>query len=475
MFEFAPRIETGAGDLPTPTSLGQRIKASLAGLGEGWVEGEVRGVHLATSGHCYFDLVDEESSLSCAIWRGRLQRMADGDRPRDGATVRVHYDRISFLPYRSSVSLAVDDVVPTGEGELIRRAQEALAILVAEGLTDADRKRPLRVIPRRIGLIAGKDSDAMADVIRHVHDRWPGARIVTHAALVQGVECVGSVIDAIAALQDVPGVDVIIIARGGGSVDDLMPFSDVRMCRAIAACAVPVVTSIGHTKQVPNCDHVADATANVPARVAELVVPDVRLHRLLLDDAADVLAGGSARLAARAAALALQARHLQPGRRLDAARLSHERSAALLARRHEGWLALEMGRLRAHGAQLTAATVRARDGGQGLARLAGGLQAHRQRARERLSGRAQLLGGMAAERERAGRRALPGARRNVASLLGLINAHDHRRRGFAVLRDAAGHAIASIQGLAPGSAVDVELADGRARARIESIYPEEDE
>ena len=165
----------------------------------------------------------------------------------------------------------LDRVRPTGDGELLRRRAETLQRLRADGLCDPDRRKPLPAFPRRVGVIAARN-DANIDVIQALRRRFPPQDIVFCAASVQGVHAVGSVIDALGRLQAVEGVDVIVLARGGGSTADLLAFDDERLCRAIFACAVPVITSIGHTKDRPNCDHVAAAFAPVPAKAAELAI-----------------------------------------------------------------------------------------------------------------------------------------------------------------------------------------------------------
>jgi exodeoxyribonuclease VII large subunit len=262
------------------TQVAHRIDSALRDLGDGWIEGEIRSIAQHRSGHIYLTLADEGSNLDACIWKGRAKRCLP--LPKQGDLVQAHYERIDFYAPRGATKLIVDEIRPTGEGELLRRRAEVLRRLRADGLCDAQRRKPLRTFPRRIGVIAAQASDAKVDVIRHLHERLPCQDIVFCPATVQGVEAVGSVIDALGRLQAIDDVDVIVLARGGGSVADLIAFDDERLCRAIFACAVPVITSIGHTKDRPNCDHVAAASAPVPAKAAEYAIAQ-SMQRLLED------------------------------------------------------------------------------------------------------------------------------------------------------------------------------------------------
>lgn len=255
---------------PTVSQVASRIDGALRGLGDGWIEGEVSSINVhRASGHVYLTLADEGASLDACIWRGRVS--ACQPLPKQGELVQAHYERVGFYAPRGSTKLVIDRLRPTGEGELLRRRAQTLARLRADGLCDPDRRKPLPAFPRRVGVIAARN-DANIDVIQALRNRFPPQDVLFCPASVQGVRAVGSIIDALGRLQAVQDVDVIVLARGGGSTADLMPFDDERLCRAIFACAVPVITSIGHTKDRPNCDHVAAAFAAVPAKAAELAI-----------------------------------------------------------------------------------------------------------------------------------------------------------------------------------------------------------
>jgi exodeoxyribonuclease VII large subunit len=254
---------------PRVSQLAGHIKRAVRTVGEGWVEGEVQG-RKTIDGHTYFTLADENAQISCIVW-GR-NAAGIGQWPDEGQLAQVHYDKVDFFARKGRTSLHVDRIRLTGEGALLARKHAILKTLTDAGLV-ARARRPLPAYPRRVGVIAARDSDVKHDVIRALRERWPATNIVFRPAFVEGVRAVDSVIDALGHLQDIDAVDVIIVARGGGGVRDLVAFDDERLCRAVFACAVPVVTGIGHTPQRPNCDHVAAAFADVPACTAELVVP----------------------------------------------------------------------------------------------------------------------------------------------------------------------------------------------------------
>lgn len=249
------------------------LTRALKAVGSAVIEGEVRSVHVTGGGMLFFDLSDGESQLSCKIFKGDAARLEH--RPAAGDLVQVQVDRPDFYAARGSVALIVSGVRLAGEGELLRRRAQLIERLTAEGLCDHSRWRTLPRFPRAVGVIAGKDSDGMSDVIKALGDRWPAVEIVICPSLVQGQSAPAALIDALARLQDEPNVDVIVMARGGGSVSDLVCFDDERLCRALFACEVPVVCAIGHTDNNPVCNHVT-WSAFTPSRSAEMVVPSAR-------------------------------------------------------------------------------------------------------------------------------------------------------------------------------------------------------
>lgn len=284
--------ETSEHTYESVTQLNGAIKATVSTLGGGVVEAEIRSLNLAASGHCYLTLADADSEIRAVMWKGTVARQ--GNLPAEGDLVDAHFDKVDFYPARGTLQIVLSRLEPTGEGELLRRRAATIKRLEAEGLTNPDRKPALARFPKKIGVIAGKDSDAMHDVIKAVRDRCKSVPIVFCPALVQGIESPMSVVAAIATLCQTADVETIILARGGGSVTDLAAFDDEHLCRAIFASPVPVITSIGHTKDRPVCDYVSAAYAPVPAKAAEfaLAVSDEEMTRALDDVIAPALDRG---------------------------------------------------------------------------------------------------------------------------------------------------------------------------------------
>ena len=240
-----------------------------------WVEGQV--VQLTRrpgQGTCYLTLRDTDVDLSFSVTVAA--RVLDGlPVPlADGAHVVVHA-RPQLFPRRGSLSLAADDLRPVGVGELLARIEHLRRLLAAEGLFAADRKRPLPFLPRAVGLVCGRASAAERDVVENARRRWPAVRFEIRAVAVQGPNAVTEVIEALRALDAEPEVDVIVVTRGGGSLEDLLPFSNEAMIRAVAACRTPVVSAIGHEVDTPLLDLVADLRASTPTDAGKRVVPDV--------------------------------------------------------------------------------------------------------------------------------------------------------------------------------------------------------
>jgi exodeoxyribonuclease VII large subunit len=188
-----------------------------------------------------------------------------------------------------SLSLVATDIRPVGLGELLARLEQLKALLAAEGLFEPGRKRPIPFLPRTVGLVTGRGSAAERDVLENAWTRWPAVRFRVENVAVQGVYAVTEVVDALRRLDRDPEVDVIVLARGGGSVEDLLPFSDEALVRAVAASLTPVVSAIGHEVDAPLVDLVADVRASTPTDAARRVVPDVRAEQMGLSRAVATL------------------------------------------------------------------------------------------------------------------------------------------------------------------------------------------
>jgi exodeoxyribonuclease VII large subunit len=240
-----------------------------------WVEGQV--VQLTRrpgQSTCYLTLRDPDVDLSFQVTVS--SRVLDGLAVplSDGARVVVHA-RTQLYPRRGSLSLAADQIRPVGIGELLAQLEQLRRVLAAEGLFDVSRKRPLPFLPGTIGLVCGRASAAERDVVENARRRWPAVRFEIRAVAVQGPNAVMDVVAAVADLDQRPDVDVIVIARGGGSLEDLLPFSNESLLRAVFACRTPVVSAIGHEVDQPLLDLVADFRASTPTDAGRRIVPDV--------------------------------------------------------------------------------------------------------------------------------------------------------------------------------------------------------
>jgi exodeoxyribonuclease VII large subunit len=242
-------------------------------MGTVWVEAEITELK-RRPGMCFLTLRDLEAKISiqakCHV--GVLDRLATPI--VEGARVVVHA-KPSFWEATGSLALDIREIRPQGEGELLAQLEARRRALAAEGLFDPRLKRALPFLPRAIGLITGKDSDAERDVLENARKRWPAVQFVVRHAFMQGPQSATTVVEAVRLLEAGGEVDVIVIARGGGSLHDLLPFSDEALIRAVAACTVPVVSAIGHEPDTPILDHVADHRASTPTDAAKTIVPDV--------------------------------------------------------------------------------------------------------------------------------------------------------------------------------------------------------
>ncbi len=260
-----------SADTPWPVrTVARKIGEWVARLGEVWVEGQV--TQLSTrSGTCFLVLRDTSADISVSV---TCRRDVLPDPLGEGARV-VLRARPDFYLGRGSLSLRATEIRPVGIGELLARLEKLKKLLTAEGLFDIGRKRQLPFLPRAVGLVTGRASAAERDVLTVARQRWPGVAFRVENCAVQGPNAAAEVIGAIRRLDADPDIEVVVVARGGGSVEDLLPFSDEALCRAVAACRTAVVSAIGHEPDSPLLDHVADVRAATPTDAAKRVVPDV--------------------------------------------------------------------------------------------------------------------------------------------------------------------------------------------------------
>lgn len=393
------------------------------------VEGEIAAFTRATSGHTYFTLKDPEgnASLRCAMFRRAVSMLAFA--PRDGMHVVVR-GRLSVYDARGELQLVVEAMKPAGEGALYERFLRLKAMLEAQGLFDAARKRALPRSVARVGVVTSLAAAALHDVLTALARRAPHVEVIVYPAAVQGAEAPAALIDALRVAGVRAEVDVLLLVRGGGSLEDLWPFNDERVVRAVVASPIPVVAGVGHESDSTLVDLAADLRAATPTAAAELAVP---MRQALLD----------ALRALSARALRLVARRLeQQTVRLDRAAMLAAKPARVLESHHRRLANLE--------SRLPAALQRALGARQ--------LRLHQLRSRVEL----------------AGSRRLGSARQVLAQQQSRLDALDPRRvlqRGFAWVTDARGTPITSVAGLAVGDAVQAVMRDGEFGARIERVTP----
>lgn len=368
-----------------------------------WVSGEISNFKLHTSGHAYFTLKDETCQIRCVMFRSAAQRLRF--RPDSGMQVLI-LGNVSVFDRDGVYQLYCEQMEPAGVGALHLQYEQLKQRLSAEGLFDAALKRPLPRLPRKVGLVTAPTGAAVRDMITVSRRRFPGVHLVLAPALVQGEEAPSSLIRALTLLARVPGIDVIIIGRGGGSLEDLWAFNSEELARAIRACPVPVVSAVGHETDFTIADFAADLRAPTPSAAAELAVP-ARTELLGQIDS-------------------LRVRLLTAARRL-----------------------VERKRLR----------LRAMAERPVLRRPEGRLLQDRQRLDE-LVRRLGQAAGKRLERLRLRLGALAG-RLDALSPLAVLS------RGYAIARDEEGRVIKRAASAAPGQRLDILLHEGSLRCRVE--------
>jgi len=372
-----------------------------------WVEGEVTELRRHERWATVFFTLKDPTDGSCVgvtIGRGKFDALrldlADGE--------RVHvFGRPELYEQRADFKLRALTIERFGVGAHLAALERLKANLAAEGVFAEDRKRPLPFLPRRIGIVTGNDAAAKRDVVTTIRSRFPAASVVVAETYVQGPRAAAEIVAAMSALCEQPDVDVLILTRGGGSFEDLLPFSDERVVRAVAGCPVPVVSAVGHEQDTPLCDLAADVRASTPTMAGKLVVPELT-----------ELCG-----------------------KLDRAREALARNVHRSLERHRQRLARSAERLRVG--------PRAAVQRENL-RL--------ERARERL----RVAPALAVERKRA-------VLEKSGARLGALSPVQTLRRGYAIVRTESGGLVASSGDVSTGARVDVTVADGGFGARVEDV------
>lgn len=445
------------------------------------VRGEISGYRgPSASGHVYFSLKDPNARIDAVIWKGVFGRLKT--KPQEGLEV-IATGKITTFPGKSSYQIIIDAIEPAGLGALMALLEERRRKLAAEGLFDEARKQLIPYLPTVIGVITSPTGAVIRDILHRLEDRFP-RRVIVWPVRVQGETSAAEVAAAISgfnALEPggrIPRPDVIIVARGGGSLEDLMSFNDEAVVRAAAASDIPLVSAVGHETDWTLIDHASDLRAPTPTAAAEKVVP-VRAELVAtVDDLARRRHAAMARLldrlrqAMRAAARALPARDgllNTPRQRLDlfAARLP----AALRrnAQTHERRFSALQSRLDRQSPEARLALARQR-----LGDLSGRLLVSRRRLqdreRDRLAKEAQKLADLQARAVRALRVAVERRRARfdaAAKLFESVNYKTVIRRGYALVTDAQGKPVRSVSAAQPGAGLTLEFADGKAQVTVD--------
>ena len=457
MSDVVDRLDEAGNARPyTVSELAKALKRTIEdAYGFVRLRGEISKVTRPPSGHIYLDLKDQTASIAGVIWANRAQSLSI--RPETGLEVIVT-GKITTYPGRSQYQIVIETMEPAGEGALLAQLERLKKKLAAEGLFAAERKRPLPALPRVIGVITSPTGAVIHDILHRITDRWP-CRVIVWPVLVQGDQAAGQVraaiegLGAIAPGGPVPRPDLIIVARGGGSVEDLWPFNDEALARAAAASTVPLVSAVGHETDFTLIDFVSDLRAPTPTAAVELATPVLAEIRAGLEDLGGRLG--------QAVDDAIDRRN----NRLEIAGAKLPKPEGLLARTsHRLALAgLKLGgaltsNIERHGRRLAGIAARLRPG-----LLTSGVDTWT----ERLA--------------RSGQRLAPAVGRRIESVRKDLNAHGVAlnllepkaplKRGFALVRKANGHLAKLAADLAPGEAIDIEFRDDHIAAQVDGAPP----
>jgi exodeoxyribonuclease VII large subunit len=490
----------------TVSELAAAVKRSLEdAYGYVRVRGEIsgfRGAH--SSGHCYFSLKDENARIEAVIWRSAYQRMRI--KPQEGLEVVVT-GRLTTYPGQSKYQIVIETLAPAGVGALMALLEERKKKLAAEGLFDASRKQELPFLPRVIGVVTSPTGAVIRDILHRLSDRFP-RRVLVWPVRVQGegsAEQVAAAIRGFNALEakgGIPRPDLLIVARGGGSLEDLWSFNEECVVRAAAESAIPLISAVGHETDVTLIDFAADKRAPTPTAAAEMAVPVRADLASAIDSLARRLLGcwrrcqEARRAELRAAIRALpDAEELLqlPRQRLDHASARLPRALIANAQLHRDQYARAAGRLSpqllrarlARGADRVsvtaerlrrAETIAARHRRERLSvatsRLAAGLRANAQAQRARIERAHERTLALSQRAERAmlnRLRRCDDALERWGQLLTALSYRGVLARGFAMVRELTGKPLRTAAALGPGQAVDIEFSDGHVRARSEGV------
>jgi exodeoxyribonuclease VII large subunit len=440
---------TANRDVYSVSRLNREVRVLLErGFGSLWLEGEVSNFARPSSGHWYFSLKDAAAQVRCCMFRQR--NILCGFTARDGQKVLVRA-RIGLYEPRGEYQLIIDHMEDAGLGALKRQFEELSAKLAAEGLFAPERKRPLPVLPKRIGVITSPSGAAVRDILHVLARRFAAVPVLIYPVAVQGAAAAPELVAALRAAGRRAECDVLILARGGGSLEDLWAFNDETLARTIAACPIPVISGIGHEIDFTIADFAADVRAPTPSAAAEIAVPDGEEWLASMNRLDHRLRRGMLRrveaqrerlrwLTGRAARVSPMARLSQQTQRLDdlEQRLTRalrqilaDRRSALGEHRSRLWQSSPVARVR-NSVAIHAAL---------FARLKGATLARLQQARERLAPLARTL--------------------KAVSPLATLD------RGYAIVSREDGVILRNAADAAPGSMIEARLAVGKVRAKVE--------
>ncbi|MGA2482314.1 MAG: exodeoxyribonuclease VII large subunit [Candidatus Acidiferrales bacterium] len=432
----------------TVSQLTTRIRELLAqNFTDIWVDGEISNCHEAQSGHLYFTLKDEAAQIRCVCFRNQLRLLKF--RPEDGLHVTVR-GSVSVYDARGEYQIYVEHVEPVGLGALQLAFEQLKKRLESEGLFDPARKKPLPLLPRRIGLITSPRGAAVRDVVRILRRRFPNVHLTVYPVRVQGEGAAKEIVDAVRFFNSKELADVLIVARGGGSLEDLWAFNEEIVARAISASEIPVISGIGHETDFTIADFVADVRASTPSAAAELVVQSRRefdRHIAVLRE--DLASRIRMRLLEWKHRVQELAAHRGFRRPLDVLRQSRQRADEFTSRLAMGLQArLDESRRRFTAVQLRIASFDFR------AKI-GALRLRLEKRSADLGRRAERF--LRVKRERFERLRLQLEERNPLRVL---------ERGYAVAYDASGAVLRSADQVSLGDAVSVQLARGRLTTEV---------
>ena len=396
-----------SAERPLPVrTVANAISQWIGRLGRVWIDGQLTEISRRPGTNTvFFVLRDPAADISLRVTAARS--LVDTLQVTEGARVVV-WAKPEYYLAKGTLSLKAIDIRPVGVGELLARIERLKQLLASEGLFDQDRKRPLPFLPRTVGLICGRGSAAERDVLENARRRWPAVDFRVEAVAVQGPYAVPEITSALKSLDADAEIDVIVIARGGGSVEDLLPFSDEALLRAVSKCRTPVVSAIGHEPDSPLLDLVADVRASTPTDAGKLVVPDVAEEQRRITQLHD------------------------RARRCVAAKIDREQ----------------------HGLD----ALRARPA------LAA--------PHHDLDRRAIEIDGLAARAIRCLSNNLDRAADEVTHVLARVRSLSPLatlERGYAIIQDDAGHVVARVAATAPGRGLAIRVADGRIAAEVTGI------